>query len=825
MLKIFKTYRIILIFLSSVFLLFSYTQVSVAWEKGLFRVFQHILPNEAIPAKTTIVALDKASFEQQGQWPWSWSEVSRLIKRLNGAGVSSVGVMLPLDYSQTALKTKTQAQVLNKIKSAQRKPYLSAVEAIDPDKQLEKTLKQSKYISLSVPYSSVYGGKTNSNRIELIQNIEPHALKFVKSSMPRYLRWTYNGIDNPVYIDSLPLPLFMQAAQIGLHNSSFTMGGHKLQEPLVLPIEKLYYPSFELQTAALAMGVTPSSLKVLQDKGVKIGRRKIPTDIDFQFFPKLTRDKKGKLNIPYYSAADVLENRSTLRKLRNKAVIIGVTEKEGSGLDATTMSPVFWSGHVVNAIITNSYFTKPVWSSVLQRCLILAFTFYLLLIPRRARGRLGLAVSTFVSIVLVNASLILLLTQSLWLSLLLPALFLFFAHLFLTLHHHFSGVVAAHKRIASEANRKLASTLLSQGKFDEAFDYLKKCVLNNEVMEDLYKLGLEFERRRQFNQALSVFDYIGNKNANYRDIAERKKRHVAIPEHNVLNGAANPSHSSTLVLDNPQVERPILGRYQIEEVIGKGAMGTVFMGTDPKISRTVAIKTVAMSEEFEQQQLEDVKNRFFREAETAGRLHHPNIVIIYDVGEEHDLAYIAMEYVKGVSLDQYTHSNELLAINEVFVIGIALAEALDYAHSQNVVHRDVKPANMIYNRDSKIVKMTDFGIACLTDNSKTRTGMVLGSPSYMSPEQLAGKKVDGRSDLFSLGVALYQMFTGCLPFTADSMTALAYKIANEKPKSIRKIRSDLPTCLTRLINKSLEKEPKQRFQTGKALAEALRRCQ
>ena len=825
MLKLFKTNRTILILLSVVFLLFSYTQMSVAWEKGLFRVFQHILPNEAIPVKTAIVALDTASFEQQGQWPWSWSEVSRLIKRLNGAGVSSIGVMLALDYSQTALKTKTQTQVLNKIKSAQRDAYLNAAEAIDPDKQLENTLKQSKHLSLSIPYSSVYAGNTSSNKIEQLQNMEQFALKSVKSSIPGYLRWTYNGMDTPVYIDALPLPQFMQAAHIGLQQSSVKLGGHKLQEPLVLSINNLYYPSFELQTAALALGVSSNSLKVLQDKGVKIGRHKMSTDMQFQFFPKLTRDKKGKLNIPYYSAVDVLENRSTLRKLRNKAVIIGITEKDYSGKGATTMSPVFWSGHVVNAIVTNSYFTKPVWSNVLQRCLILAITVYLLLIPRRVRGRLGLAISTFVSIVLVNASLILLLTQSLWLSLLLPALFLFFAHLFLTLHHHYTGIVASHKQVASEANRKLASTLLSQGKLDEAFDYLKKCVLNNEVMEDLYKLGLEFERRRQFNQALSVFDYIGNKNANYRDIAERKKRHAAIPEHNVLNGAANPSHSSTLVLDNPQVERPILGRYQVVEIIGKGAMGTVFMGTDPKISRTVAIKTVAMSEEFEQQQLEDVKNRFFREAETAGRLHHPNIVIIYDVGEEHDLAYIAMEYVKGESLDQYTHSDELLPIDEVFTIGIALAEALDYAHSHNVVHRDVKPANMIYNRDSKIVKMTDFGIACLTDNSKTRTGMVLGSPSYMSPEQLAGKKVDGRSDLFSLGVALYQLFTGCLPFTADSMTALAYKIANEKPKSIRKFRSDLPTCLTRLINKSLEKDPKQRFQTGKALADALRKCQ
>ena len=157
-------------------------------------------------------------------------------------------------------------------------------------------------------------------------------------------------------------------------------------------------------------------------------------------------------------------------------------------------------------------------------------------------------------------------------------------------------------------------------------------------------------------------------------------------------------------------------------------------------------------------------------------------------------------------------------------IGIQVAEALDYAHEQKVVHRDVKPGNIIFDVNKGQLKVTDFGIACLTDNSKTRTGTVLGSPFYMSPEQIAGKKVDGRSDLFSLGVTLYQLFTGRLPFEGDSLTSLMYQITNEKPKSIRKLRSELPTCLTRLINKALEKHPDKRFANGQAMAEAIRRC-
>jgi len=166
----------------------------------------------------------------------------------------------------------------------------------------------------------------------------------------------------------------------------------------------------------------------------------------------------------------------------------------------------------------------------------------------------------------------------------------------------------------------------------------------------------------------------------------------------------------------------------------------------------------------------------------------------------------------------------LLTIEQVFAIGIQVAEALDYAHEQKVVHRDVKPGNIIFDLDKGQLKVTDFGIACLTDNSRTRTGTVLGSPFYMSPEQIAGKKVDGRSDLFSLGFTLYQLFTGSLPFEGDSLTSLMYQITNEKPKAIRKLRSELPTCVTRLINKALEKDPDKRYADGQAMAEAIRRC-
>jgi len=407
-----------------------------------------------------------------------------------------------------------------------------------------------------------------------------------------------------------------------------------------------------------------------------------------------------------------------------------------------------------------------------------------------------------------------------------PALFLLVSHFILAIHDSAMVYIGGLKGEVSSACKALAVNYHSQGKLDDAFSEYKKCLIDEDLLQELYHLAIEYERRRQFSKAIQVYEFITRYDPHYRDVKERRERHFASSDRinlmSTLSGVTG--FSETLVVDDPNIAQPVLGRYQIIESIGKGAMGAVFLGKDPKIGRTVAIKTLPLSKEFDTQQLDEVRRRFLREAETAGRLSHPNIVTIYDVGEEHDLAYIAMDYVDGDSLDAYTRPGYLLSINEVFQIGISVAEALDYAHEQSVVHRDIKPGNVMYSADSKTVKVTDFGIACLTDNSRTMTGTVLGSPSYMSPEQLEGKRLDGRSDLFSLGVTLFQLFTGQLPFNAESMASLAYKIANEKPQSIRKIRSELPMCLVRIINKALEKDVRNRYQTGAEFAEALRRC-
>ena len=377
---------------------------------------------------------------------------------------------------------------------------------------------------------------------------------------------------------------------------------------------------------------------------------------------------------------------------------------------------------------------------------------------------------------------------------------------------------------SAESNRMLGLAFQGQGQLDMAFDKLRKVPLDDSLMDVLYNLGLDFERKRQFNKAESVFKYMADHNPKFRDLGARIAQSRAMSETVILGGSSGRSNDSTMKLDQPGLSKPMLGRYQIEKELGKGAMGVVYLGKDPKISRIVAIKTMALSQEFEADELEDVKARFFREAETAGRLNHPNIVTMYDAGEEHDLAFIAMEFLKGKDLVAYTKEGNLLPLPKVLSIMARVADALGYAHSLNVVHRDIKPANIMYDPETDTVKVTDFGIARITDSSKTKTGMVLGTPSYMSPEQLSGAKIEGHSDLFSLGVSLYQLACGKLPFAGDSMAQLMFRIANEAPADILQIKPDLPPCVVAIIQKALAKKVEERFESGAAMAEAIRQC-
>ena len=275
--------------------------------------------------------------------------------------------------------------------------------------------------------------------------------------------------------------------------------------------------------------------------------------------------------------------------------------------------------------------------------------------------------------------------------------------------------------------------------------------------------------------------------------------------------AANESASGALTPVLRAAEQARLGRYLLDRQLGRGAMGTVYLARDEAAGRPVALKTMALAREFEGQELAEARTRFFREAEMAGRLRHPEIVTIFDAGEDKGLAFIAMEYVQGHDLLRHTLPGRLLPVETVLATLERVAHALAYAHTQGVIHRDVKPANVMIDPLNDTVKVTDFGIARITDACRTRTGLVLGTPSFMSPEQMAGRRVDGRTDLYSLGVMLYQLLTGALPHPSESMSQLMYQIANEPAPDIRLLRPELPETLANVVALALEKRPEMRY--------------
>ena len=267
-----------------------------------------------------------------------------------------------------------------------------------------------------------------------------------------------------------------------------------------------------------------------------------------------------------------------------------------------------------------------------------------------------------------------------------------------------------------------------------------------------------------------------------------------------------------------------IGRYKIVRELGRGAMGVVYHAIDPNIGRPVAIKTIQLGGPRKPEEQERLRERLFREARSAGMLSHPGIVTIYDVEQQGELAYIAMEFVDGPTLDQLLSDPQPLAANRMFGILAQTAAALDYAHSKGIVHRDIKPANIMIAGDGT-AKITDFGIAKITAAEQfTMTGSIVGTPHYMSPEQVQGQAVDGRSDQFSLAVIAFEMLTGEKPYTGEHLTTVVYKIVAEEPVAPHRINSTLSGPIENAMRKGLAKKPDARYRTCSEFIDALEKA-
>ncbi len=838
--------------LAVLFLLGTYTPAVQWFEHRFYDQAVRLVPEVRPAEDVAVVAVDEAAEKRFGSWPWSRARLAEVVDELDGA--AAIGFLPALDQPETPLALEEvreeiaagrealleRRQELRAERStAARNRTLERVEVgleklrtasywlgkVDTDRDLAWAISQQGRVVIPAEYARV-AGEDRGQPAMVTLSVEPRGEWYLQG-------WTYPlwAAPDPVGSVNLREPIERYATQARAIGAQpvWEDGARVRAMPLVVPQGETVVPSLALSLAAVAQGLAPSDAVALDGFGVRFAARDVATGPHYSFYPVPPVTEDGSPPVPVYSVVELLEGRVPGAALRDKVVLVGPTALGAAprlqGPAGAELAPVVWTAHGVASLMNAQAITQPTWFHPLQRGLLVLFALLLLALPARLYGgTTALLVVVLVEVILLNTSLLSLILSKYWLPLGVPMLFLAVGYGALVVRHHIVDAIVRSRHEAFEARRLLGVNLHAQGQLDRAFEEFQRCHVDADILYHLYQLGQDYERRRKFTRALEVYEHMAQAEAGYRDIAERIKRLKAVPDSNTAKFLAPESGvDSTLVLDDSAIEKPMLGRYQLEAQIGRGAMGVVYLGVDPKIGRKVAIKTLNLTQEFEGTELDEVKWRFYREAEASGRLDHRNIVTVYDVGEEHDLAYIAMDFVKGHSLDESAREGGLLPVEEVLDIGIQVAEALDYAHKQQVIHRDIKPANMLYEPDKHVVKLTDFGIARLTDNSKTRTGTLLGTPAYMAPEQITGQEVDGRSDLYSLGVTLYQLLSGQLPFTSDTMANLVFRITNDKATDLRSIRPELGPDITRVISKAMHKDPEKRYQSGATMASALRR--
>ena len=785
-------------------------------------------PNE----KIVVVAIDDKSLQKLGSWPWSRDVLAESMKLLTSTKPSVVGFTMPFDTAQYQAGLSSLSE-LRKLLKKQKKLSRSVnrvlrktESALHGDNNLARTFKAGGRIVLSmqyIPTSEPVPGMTAS----LPKYMQRFALPRVSinGSNSRDIGWP---TPNVTRAEELFPPIEVLARQVG-GVGVMSYAEHFSSEPLIVQYGRNFLPSFALMLATRSKGMSMQHIESRTSISPMLGGKDLGADIDFNIYPRFYGDREGKPAFDVYSLIDVLDGSVDRSVFHDKIVIVGLTSPRLAQPRLTpggqSISPTLAIAHTVSSLLNGDIYRLPEWAGWALRGIIVVLGLYLMFVLGRFRTNTAFFLSLFLVLMIMNAHFVLMSSQALWLPMMTAVVMLIVGHLILGTRQSFNVRLNQVLGDLSASNRQLGQSLHAQGNLDQAFEKFRACLVDASLLSQLYNLGLDYERKRQFNKAASVFKFIQQHDPKYNDVEDRIQQNEQASNTVVLAGGKTSGPGQTLISSKEGIQKPKLGRYQIDAEIGRGAMGMVYLGHDDKIGRTVAIKTMMLSDEFEEDMRDEVRTRFFREAEAAGRLDHPNIVTVYDVGDEQDLAYIAMDYLKGKDLTAYSTSKTLLPVSEVFEIIASIALALDYAHQQHVVHRDIKPANIIYDKTKRVAKITDFGVACLTDASKTKTGTVLGSPYYMSPEQLAGKKVDGRADLFSLGVTLYQMLSGELPFKGESIANLMYNIANEKHPDIRRYRADLPNCVNNVVNKSLQKEAASRYTSGKQMAAAMKRCQ
>jgi serine/threonine-protein kinase len=777
------------------------------------------LPETPIDQRILLIEIDQKSLNKLGSWPWPRDLIARMVHLAKGSGAKVIGLNVPLmdeDKNAALRETKALRETLSAYALSRRDDALAdwvqetlteREEKANHDLELVEAVKEAGNVILPamthLPAGQAKGRWSQGSLLSA-------NLLSEKDPLPA------SGSANGNQELHLPFQGLAEAA-VGLGHDELLKGQvtEGMASPLTIHWKGSPFPSYALRLA-LAYWEQGPSKAVVEGENLRLRGESIPV-WEGKILIKFLR---GFSELERVSFSDVLDGQKR-PAMKGRIALIGTNFGDARRTLRTpvsaTISEDHFNGLVLDNLLNRRYISRPAFMVFVEMgALFLLGLMGAFLFPRI--GQIPRLIFTLVVVAAVAGSGFLLLGRwEMWFRMSTVLMGFLVIYAAVSVNQFFFRVKMSRESI--ETNRLLGLNFQSQGLLDLALEKYRRLPLDPETKDLIYNLGLEYEQKRLINKALSVYEYV-NRGGGFRDLDLRIPKLKEVDKSSTIGSHLRGREPSVLEEEVPE-ELTKIGRYEILEILGRGSMGLVYKALDPKINRLLAIKTIRFSDEFDEDVIQEIKERFFREAEIAGQLSHPSIVTIHDMGEDQDLTFMAMEYLEGENLEKFISKKSLLPLRKVLYVVASVADALEFAHRADVIHRDIKPANIMLLKTGG-VKVTDFGIAKAISSSRTRTGVILGTPNYMSPEQIMGQKIDPRSDLFSLGVVFYQLLAGELPFQGDNLSSLLYQITQVKHPALRSFNPRIPVACEQIIDKALAKNLDERFQTAGQMAKLLR---
>jgi serine/threonine-protein kinase len=725
------------------------------YEQKMVDVMSKYQGTKAPGSEVAIIAIDDRSFNQVDSWPWDYSALNNLLYHLASANPKAIVFNLPLPRIKEG---DTAAAIFADNLTA-------AGNVILP---LEFTL-----TSIQAPGDIV----------------PPQILK---SSYFTYDSFSKLRARPPLWASQMKYPpdLFIKgAADFGFVISDFDPDSKLRKEPLVIGYSDNYYPSIAVQAVKHYLGINAESIKLNPGSEISLAKVKVPMDDKSKYLINYYGPKE---TFKYMSAADIISGKFQRTAVSNKIALIGLTATRTTQSVTTPLEEylpeVEKTATVVQNIISGR-FLKTERGNLLGFIWIVTIgVFSAFILPRVSLLYRFIVLLAFL-FVLVNVNFFLFRSFGIISKTFYPVLELM---LFLLV----SPAIKPQKDLTSRKKSRLMQKLGELTSFK------------------IVRVGKGEQPIRGYQPRPHAADTVSQTmpvDLSAETVDPVESQTSGVEEEIPVESPKKPTTSTDIPIPM-DIDIKEFGRYKVLEPIGRGAMGTVYKGLDPAIDRLVALKTIRLDFAASPEEVQEMKTRLLREARAAGKLSHPNIVTIYDAGQEEGYQYVAMEFLEGTTLEKYIRKKNETNFKIIAQILIQVCDALDYAHSHGIVHRDIKPANIMV-LDNFQVKVMDFGIARFGQANITQSGIAMGTPNYMPPEVLKGRSADKRSDIFSLGIMTYELLTGRRPFRGPTISALIYSILNDNPAPPSQVNNRAPAIFDRICDKCLRKDPDQRYQS------------